>query len=266
MKIDLQAFADIIDEIQLDPLVLQQGLINAANYVRDVWRSAVSGNKLPGMTKAVFDDKYAASLSTGQSINLPSAYHAIVTPYNYADGADKWENGTEAYDMKPSLLSGPKARITKDGKAKYNIIPFRHYTPINSASGSTAISINMQMPKDVYSAAKKLNRSVFNPETGKVNWNQSLDWNAPPATNFMGYTHQSSVYQGMYRVGDPRHTQYLTFRTVSTPRIGKDGKRKGSDPRSWWHPTIEPNPIIQAVFDYTMPQVEENIIALIKGT
>jgi hypothetical protein len=249
-----------MNEATFDPSVLQQGLVDAAVFVRDVWRSAVSGSVLPGMHRAVNDDKYAAALNTGDSIRLPAAFQAIVLPVGYADGVNRVEEGYPAYDMKPGLLNGPKSRPLKDGSGRYNTVPFRHYTPASPGGGSTAISIKMRMPDEVYRQAKNLGRSLPG-ASGKIDWNQSLSWDAAPATNFMGYTHTASIYQGMYRVGDPGHTQYLTFRRVSTPRT-VNGKQRGSDPRAWWHPGAPGNPVAQAVYDYCMPQVEQNLIAL----
>lgn len=262
IDVDLTGLMSAMNEASINVEVLQRGLASAAVFVRDVWRSAVSGNVLPGMSRAVNDDKYAAALNTGDSIRLPAAFHALVMPVGYSDGVDKIEKAQPAYDMKPGLLNGPKSRPIKDGSGRYNTVPFRHYTPGPASGGSTAISIKMRMPTEVYNQAKNLKRSVPSPG-GKINWNQSLDWDSPPATSFNGYTHQSSMYQGMYRVGDLRHTQYLTFRRVSTPRM-VNGKRKGSDPRAWWHPAMPANPVIQAVYDYCMPQVTSNLINLVE--
>ena len=264
IDVDLSGLTSAINVAAFDPAILQQGLVDAAVFVRDVWRSAVSGNVLPGMARAVHDDKYAAALNTGDSIRLPAAFQAIVLPVGYMDGVNRVEQGYPAFDMKPGILNGPKSRPLKNGPGRYNTVPFRHYVPGSPGGGSTAISIRMRMPDEVYKEAKQLSRSLPN-AVGAVKWGESLDWDAPPATSWTGYVHTASIYQGMYRVGNPGHTQYLTFRRVSTPRmvkIGKEVRKMGSDPRSWWHPGQSANPVVQAVYTYCIPQVEQSLIAL----
>jgi len=262
IDVDLSQLGDALNDVRINGELLQRGLENAAIYVRDVWRSAVQGNVLPGMSKSLTDDEYAKALSTGDSLNFPSQFKAIVSPVGYAKEVLEIEGGKEAWDMKPDLLSGPKARTTKDGSGKYNTIPFRHYTPTSPSSGASAISIKMSMPDEVYKQAKQLTRSVSH-GTGGIKWEAPLTWDAPSETSFKGYTHQSSVYHGMYKTGNPGHTNYVTFRRVSTPRV-VNGKQVGSDPLSWWHPSIEPNPIIQAVYSFCIPKVTENLLKLVE--
>lgn len=273
MKIDLTGLAGVINEANPDLSVLQRGVVEAAQYVRDVWRSAVNGTILPGMTRAVNDDKYDKALSTGESMQFPRILHAIVLPVNYVDGAQTIETGTPAHDMKPALLNGPKARPTADGLGKYNIIPFRHYTP----SANSAIAIKMRMPDEVFQQAKQLERSIPNPDSGSMAWGQSLDWDkgvitrkSPDLSQWNDYTHQNNIYDGMYRVGYERHSQYLTFRMVSTPRTKiitrgpNKGKtvRLGSSPDSWINPGTPGNPLVQAVFNRCMPEIDKNLKAL----
>lgn len=249
INVNLAELDEVRRGIQPDLSILYHGLAEAAEFVRQTWVSAVTGNRLPSMTKAVNDDKYAASLVSGRSINFPAPFYAVVLPYGYAAEAGRIEDGREAYDMKEYLLNGPKAKQSKDG-GRYNTIPFRHYTPSKPGAGSSAVSVRMRMPRDIYKQAKQLSRSLPNPKTGKVDWGQSLNTDKPPATSWTGYQHQSSIYQGMYRVGDAKNTQYLTFRRVSDK----------SNPASWWHPGTPPNPVIQAVYDYCMPIVEDKLM------
>lgn len=264
INIDLSQLGDALNDARIDGELLQTGLANAAVYVRDVWRSAVQGNVLPGMSKALNDDKYANALSTGSSLSFPAQFHAIVAPVGYTKEVEEIEAGKNAWDMKPDLLGGPKARTTVDGTGKYNTIPFRHYTPSSASSGASAISIKMRMPDEVYKEAKKLPRSLSN-GSGGITWETPLNWDAPPATSFTGYVHQSSIYHGMYKVGAPGHTNYITFRRVSTPRV-VNGKQRGSDPLSWWHPSVPPNHIVQAVYDFCMPKVTENLLKMLENT
>jgi hypothetical protein len=260
IDVDLKDLQDIYADIQPDLSILQQGIISATQYVRDVWVAAVNGTVLPGMSGPVNDDAYAKSLATGESMKFPAFLHGVVMPINYDEGVDRIENGFGAFDMKTGLLNGPKSRPTADGKGRYNIVPFRHFTP----QSNSAISVKMRMPDEVYNSAKRLKRSVPD-ANGRMQWGQSLDWDAPPATSWAGYTHQSSIYDGMYRVGGEKHTQYLTFRRVSTRRTiqTKNGtKMVGSAPNSWMHPGVKANPLIEAVYNYCMPEVEKNLFEL----
>lgn len=247
IEVDLKAIAGVQADIIPDISILESGIVSATQYIRDVWVSAVSGSVLPGMVRPVNDDQYAKSLSTGESMRFPSFLYGVVMPINYDDGVDKIENGFSSFDMKPGLLNGPKSRPTANGKGRFNTVPFRHYTP----QANSSISVNLKMPTDVYSQAKRLQRSMPD-ENGKMKWGQSLDWDAPPAMSWTGYTHQSSISQGMYRIGSTQQTQYLTFRRVSSKSI----------PNSWIHPGLSANPLVEAVYQYTMPQVEKMLYEL----
>lgn len=271
MKVDLSGLAQVMEDIEPDWGMLSEAVVNAAEYVRQVWEAAVSGTVLPGMKGPIHDEKYAQALATGASLQFPAFLHAIVLPANYEDGARGVEEGYSAFDMKRGLLNGPKSKPVLDAKGnptqyRYNTVPFRHYTP----QVSSPISIQMKMPNEVYNQAKKLKRSVINPETGSVVWGESLDWNktqitrpSPDLSKWDDYTHKTDIHHNMYRVGYEHQTQYLTFRRVSTPRtvMTKHGaKRVGSDPNSWIHPGITGNPVIQSVYNYCMPTVEKNLL------
>lgn len=272
MKIDLSSVIDAVNSSAANlQVALNHGLVEATRYVRDVWVSAVSGNVLPGMNKAIHDEVYAKSLTTGESMSFPTPYEAIIAPIGY--DVNRIENGYPAFDMKPGLLSGPKSRETADGRGRYNTVPFRHYTP--SGGGQSAIALRMQMPTDIFKQAQKLTRSTVGTD-GRIKWGTSLETDRLPAVSWYGNEHSASIYQGMHKVGEPYQTRYMTFRRVSTYResIGKDGRVKrdqygnvkmiGSKPESWWHPSQAPNPVIQAVMDYCMPQVEANLLNIMK--
>jgi len=277
MNIDLSEVAAAIETSSTQfQLALHQGLIDAAGYVREVWVSAVSGNQLPGMSRALNDEVYAKSLQTGESMSFPSAYEAIILPVGYATEAQQVETGYGAYDMKPGLLNGKKSRPTADGRGRYNTVPFRHYIPTGNGAGQSAIALRMQMPADIFKQAKRLTRSVVR-DDGTMNWGTSLQVDRLPGISWYGNEHQSSMYQGMYKVGDQRNSRYMTFRRVSTYResIGKNGKvqkdkhgqvkMSGSKPQSWWHPSEPSNQVIQAVYDYCMPQIESQLLSILKN-
>lgn len=265
IEVDLSSFSELQEEIVPNFDLLQQGVVDAARFVRDTWISAVTGTQLPGMKKAINDDVYANALSTGESMSFPAPFYGVVMPIGQDDLVDRYEDGIDPYDMKPRLLNGPRSKPLKDGTGRYNTIPFRHYTP----KANSPISIGLQMPNEVYAQAKKLPKSVpF--QNGKMNWSLSLDWDKEQRTSFTGYQHKNDIYHNMYRVGYKNHTQYLTFRRVSTPRtkVISKGPNKGqmiklgSDPMSWWNPGTAANPVIEAVYNYCMPQVEQMLLTL----
>lgn len=261
ISVDLSAFDSLQDELVPDFGILQQGIVDATRFVRDTWISAVTGTLLPGMMRQVNDDVYAKSLSTGESMSFPAPFYGVVMPINADEIIDRIEDGYGSYDMKPGLLNGPKSRPTADGLGRYNIVPFRHYTP----TSSSPISIGLQMPTDVYKEAKKLNRTTQN-QNGSIVWGEALDWDKQQRTSWTGYQHKNDIYHNMYRQGYSQHTQYTTFRRVSTPRTvySKKGvaKQVGSAPNSWIHPGVSGNPVVQAVHAYCMPQVEEMLLKL----
>jgi hypothetical protein len=265
IDVDLNALASLREDIMPDFGMLQQGVIDATQFVRDTWISAVTGTVLPGMRKAINDDKYASALSTGESLSFPEPFYGLVMPVGVDDLVKKYEEGTNPYDMKPGLLNGPKSKPTKDGQGRYNTVPFRHYTP----KSNSPISVGLQMPNAVYNQAKNLPRSTQMPN-GKMKWGLSLDWDKEQRTSFTGYQHKNDIYHNMYRIGYEKHTQYVTFRRVSTPRtkVITRGPNKGqtirlgSDPKSWWNPGTGANPLIEAVYNYCMPQVEEALLKI----
>ena len=260
---DLRDLVIVQREMTSALVAIQQETINAGTFVRDKWKQAVDGQKLPGMKKAIHDDAYHKAITMVRN-NTPQGISILVGPFGY-DRAETIERGLPAYDMKPNLLNGPKSRALKNGQGRYNIIPFRHYAPSSTSGGSTAISVRMQMPKSIYDQAKRLVRSVPNATTGKIDWGQSLRVGQMGGINPTSlYQHKTNRYEGMYRVGAEKHAQYLTFRVVSTPRVDSKGRHKGSAPRSWIHPATPPNPIMQAVYNYCMPIVNENMQQLLQ--
>ncbi len=264
INVDVSDLMSVKGDMQSAVIAIQQGMTDAGTFIRDTWVQAVSGNKLEGMTKVVNDDAYAKSIKVLRESMSGDSLSIIVGPFNY-ERAQDIEQGLPAYDMKPFLLNGPKSRPTKDGKGRYNIVPFRHDVPRSGDGGFSAIGLRMQMPKDIYKQAKQLVKSVPNATTGKIDWGQSLHIEEMGSINKMSlYQHKANQYEGMYRVGYEKHSQYLTFRTVSTPRTDKNGKRKGSAPNSWIHPATPANPIVRAVYNYCMPRIETNLDELLR--
>ena len=147
--------------------------------------------------------------------------------FSTAPYAAALEYGTSARDMKPSLLASPKAKTSKSG-GRYLIIPFRHGVP-----GSQGLPA---MPQSIYAQARKLEHyGASKAHLGPSPWGQRtqlpVGQTRLPSGLLVGgqpgpYTWKTGLYSGMVRAGTPRHSQYITFRVVSSH----------SDPASWWYP------------------------------
>lgn len=286
LSIDVQAAAlkDIPD--RYDDKWLDGQVKAAAEWVRSIWVAAVSGGIiLPGMTEEVDDPEYARSLGLASALRSTGKWEYTITA-KY-DNAQRVEGGFSAYDMKPMLLHGPHARIGKDG-ARWNVIPFRFGTPIqsgpNKGQSRPHFPGEQTMPVHVY---KEVAAEGVYPATGegqrtKIPFlftedelggvNREAIIRDLPAPMMRPYTWRAGLYDDMRKYGSGRQVQYFTFRAVSEPRQritrwrGAGGAMitkvvtKGSDPNSWIHPGQAANPLIAAVVDYTRPFVEAMLL------
>jgi hypothetical protein len=158
------------------------------------------------------------------------------------------EEGFEPFDQKEGLLGSPKAKTGKNG-SRYITVPFRHGVP-----GTNTMQA---MPKHIYEQAKNLTYSRRNNflvaffTRRKYSWGGRLPSSSEDQRTHhaphpgAGYTWSTGRFSGMVKMGKPKHTQYLTFRRVST----------NSDPRSWQHPGVKPRPIREAVIENTRDEV-----------
>jgi hypothetical protein len=230
-------------------------LPNQLEFIRAVWTEAVSGRVLPGMTKAVTDDRYAAALAGPGSLQYPFDGDEFAGAVVCVDGklAMRIEDGYGSYDMKPGLLAGPAAKTSKDGH-RYNTIPFTHSTP-----GTQGVK-GASMPSDIYALAKGLGPGIALKLKGQMA-GYGVRSKVPALVNAQAvarglqgpmatpYTWRNSPYEGMRRIHKPGHSTYMTWRRVSDT----------SDPSSWIHPGAAPNRIIDAVGSFCAPIVLQNI-------
>lgn len=160
------------------------------------------------------------------------------------------EEGFDAFDMKPGLLAGPNAKITKDG-GKYNVVPFSIGTP-----GSLEENFNGGiMPKEVHDVVKKLPTDRPIPGGGRASQPlrheqipqqfrqpQVKAVKLPQGRGFAEYQHKSSIYEGIRKAQDPvtKQNRYQSFRAVSTK----------SDPLSWMHPGVEAKNIANKALEH----------------
>lgn len=234
---------------------------NATLLVQRTWLQAASGREVSYQGR-VFSLKrvsgeYARSIEHG--LTYPdgddlSGRVTADTPY-----AQTIETGSAPRDMKPGLLAGPKARRGKNGSI-YTIIPFRHGTP-------GAVTMRA-MPQEVYREARQLAYSrITGSRMEKNAWGEmtrrntyqwgdrlgktEIGWRSRIAPKGQEYTHTTSIFSGMVRMGEAKHSQFMTFRVVSS----------NSPTNSWWSPGVDPKPVAAAVAEMVEPHAMQMIRA-----
>lgn len=228
---------------------LQAAMANASQFVQSTWQQvAVGATAVPGVPPIKVNiglrRAYAEAVVLAEQLNLPNIgffRHLVVATHK---ASRDLEYGRGPWDMKPGLLNGPKARISKRGK-KYLLVPFRHRTPQGATPDQNFSGV---MPKDIYQAAKMLK--------GKERLT-GTEQKYPPKTNQFtkpggmaaAYKHKAGIYENMTKVGEKGQSQYMTFRAVS----------ENSDPDSWWHPGNDPFHIAAGVRNYCLPIVEKGL-------
>jgi len=227
---------------------IEAAVAQAANYVQAIWQGAL---QVPGTRESKVNiglrKLYADSITVGgQVVSQGSVIQRI---YSATQIARDLEYGKGPWDMKPMLLNGPKARVSKKG-TRYNIIPFRHGTSANYSPNSNA----PPMPKGIYQQARELKASVR--KGNAMKWGGRLPATGMPGKNpTTGYQHKHDIHEGMVRIEKTyekaTQSKYMTFRIVS----------EKSDTQSWWHPGYQAHHIAKGVSDYCRPAVEGMIKA-----
>jgi hypothetical protein len=212
------------------------------------WQAAIQDAKLWVGEK----DAYAASIQ----VKMTGAFSALVwSDYRYAEEIEK---GRPARDLKKMLDTSLKVRTGKRGQ-RYMIIPFRHNTPGQSATGPS-------MPEHVYAKAKKLAPSSVTGMGSRLSGTGAMDiktrefltvpqrtykWGGRLPPGSMGPNPRGKVdrFAGMVRFQEPdkkpRYSQYMTFRVMS------------ENSKGW---IIPPRPglnIVQQVVSDMQPVAEE---------
>jgi len=238
--------------------------LGALNAVGDLlvitWRSFASGTPIPGVPR-VIKSRGDYSRSIGADLSKPTEKVIYTTSPHHKH----IEEGHGQIDLKPGLLSGPKARSGANGM--YNIVAFRHGTP---GTGSE----NRPMPLNVYKFMQKVNQT--RQDTSRVTANnkgaqpqRAYSWGGRHPQTSQGqrshvkslgaYTWKTGAYSGMVRMdtstSKARHSGYITFRVVSTK----------SDPASWIVPPIEGIPIREKVLEFNKERIEMMIKAAMEA-
>ena len=169
--------------------------------------------------------------------------------------ANHLDEGYKAFDMKPGLLNGPKAKITKKG-IKINTVPFRIGAQVAKTVSQYGRSA---LPRDFVQLwgkdyAKALSGSNINlskiqrdptgkPLQGKVG-TVGRNKNVHPLL------HGMTKYQKSY--GKTTQSQYMTFRAVSS----------NSKPDSWQHPGFKGIHAFQEMWRFANNEVDRFIQSL----
>lgn len=249
---------------------LRRAVAESSRFVQATWQQTVMGAlQLPGVPEIraniTLRQLYAENIILGDQLAIPAS--GFLTRFVVATKtvANDLEHGKGPWDMKPMLLSGPKARISAKGH-RYNIIPFRHGT--SGQHGKNAFF--RTMPKDILGQARALSPSfaTMTPQRvrlpgGKIQTSMQpvgLKWGGrlsgteekygPGQNKTTGYQHKNGIYEGMVRIrkryDNATQSKYMTFRIVSDK----------SDPGSWWHPGYKAHHIASSVKNYCQPGIE----------
>lgn len=136
--------------------------------------------------------------------------------------ANMVEEGWSGGDLRASLKSNPKARLSKSGKL-YAFIPFRHGSPKSSGRSGAP------MTKSVHQVAKGLGPTMTIPFAKGTKWGEQTPSGLEPK---LKEHHQTDIYAGMYRqektYSKATQSGYVTFRTISEDSA-----------MGWQHPGIK---------------------------
>src|SRR5581483_2797242 len=123
MKDVLKQLNGLAEKVDLDDL----GRLVAFETTQ-LWKQAVSGKQLPGMTRPVHDPDYAAALDDERVTQLTDG-EVTIEPGRVYEHADALEEGAAPFDIKEGLLRSTKAKRSKDGRSTYIDVMFRHGVP-----------------------------------------------------------------------------------------------------------------------------------------
>jgi hypothetical protein len=272
LKITVDEFAPGFAKLAKDvnfrtvfPHLLEALNMIALNHVVQ-WRRFTMGEQIPGVPSVI-----NSRGDYTRSINSDISKDQLKEVYSKGPWTDGIERGHGEIDLKPGMLSGPKARMGKKGP--YNIIPFRHGIP-------STLKSNNPMPDNIYkymvkvtNAAEKaggVGRSrivgkgpgVWQRVSGAQDLRLNYQWGSrlPSSMGGVPQTKQTSLGDYTWKTGKhssmvrmeastkkARSSEYITFRVVSYK----------SDPASWIVPPKDPIPIRQKVVDVLKDQTQK---------
>lgn len=203
-------------------------LVNAAH---EKWVEYAHGKPLPsGLVIHPRSGSYARSITVNRLSDFGAEVYSAI-PY-----ASAIEAGSPARDLHDLLQTSRKTRVTKDGK-RYLIIPFRWGTPGTASNPRVGFHDNV-MPAEVHKrwlsgsygeSSRIIGHGVRISGSGHTVRQRIYSWGGRVAqsdldalgigTDFKGKTYKSHPMAGMVQMRrggtGAKHTQYLTFRTMS---------------------------------------------------
>lgn len=225
LEIDYSAFKDVASEIaavaaMAGPELFQNYTAEAETVSENaevLYKGYLLGKPLPNGKSIRKPSKEAA-----EGVLRRAAGQLQWDLLNTTDEAKRIEEGTPPWDMKADLPKFKKSRMAKDGTL-YLIVPFRHGNP-------RATGLN-PMPQAVYKMARQL---AYSYQLGTVGTRLSGTGHLVPKFGYQwgdkvsakqlagaGLTEaQQRRYQGMYRFNGPKHSTFITFRTMSQKSQG----------------------------------------------
>lgn len=160
------------------------------------------------------------------------------------------EQGASAFDMKIGFLNSKKVKYDKHGNP-YITIPFRFSAPTSLGENSAFAN---RLPTDVHVAMNKIYREEGRNSMRSRDIPQPYDKKGIRDVIMKGndklydeYKHKSSIFQGLTKKGDARHSQYMTFRRVSLNSDPNAFIHKGFKPRNFALKAIENSDIDNSV-------------------
>jgi hypothetical protein len=211
-----------------NPIAVGDAVAVAAEVLRQEWVSFAR--------KYADTGRYAESIKVLDIEHGPDGFKAILeaqSPYSLP-----LEDGRVSFNMAERINWGASSgvRVTKEGK-QYMIIPFRHAAYVSDEQqgkqGISATALRNMMPESIHNLAQKLERSYFHggnrtyvtyqgpasdlkrnrTQNIEGKWQEERDYRwAKPLT---GPEVSGTKLNRMYKFGKPRHTSYMTFRTIT---------------------------------------------------
>lgn len=225
---------------EMDYSLIGDAMKDTGEMVADVFKSALSGAVLPGMTGPVtLKEKPQVEY---QNMGL---FEVMIK----GPDISSIERGIEPFDMKPAIYSGPRHKVAKDGHWYVNV-PFFHK--------------ESDMPEEIRTMAAQLETSSiighYVDELGvtrnSYQWGEGNGgpWQLPSMETSLtsislsstGYVRKHKRYSGMVKM---QGSGYMTFRTAS----------EKSPPESWWNPGKPANPVTESIEKLVQPLIEAKL-------
>lgn len=214
-------------------------VMEAGEVIREQWISLANDHSVSGA--------YIAHLQSADAVVYPYMGErdtvAVVNPLPQAAWIE-WGRAGFHLPERWGTRTG-KWKETRDGR-RYATVPFRHRTPTKDGGGSTSERRRTQMPLAIYNTAKRLQHRQAIKASDMVRvgrtaatvgdfgsqsksytyYRQAFDRADAPAEHLgHGYTWKSPQYAALTRYtvethGGGRHTQYMTFRTITEDSPG----------------------------------------------